>query len=127
MKIIFLCLFFAILFLGCSTTKQIVMWGDCTPFTYPSPFYKGQVTIAFCKITTIDSLNVENLDSLASKIKYQNNDERSRIEFGVTIFFKLDSTRIARDIRFYNSSHEDFGESILKGLTNFKFKFNKQN
>ena len=126
MKIIFFCLFFSTLFLGCSTQKQIVMWGDCTPFSYPPPVYEGQVTIAFCKITTIDSLNVVNLDSLANEIKYPNYDERSKVQSGVTIFFKLDSTRIAKDIRFHDDSSGDFGKAILKGLKNFKFIFNKE-
>lgn len=124
MKIIYL--FFSILFLGCSTQKQIVKLGDCTPFSYSPPVYEGQVTIAFSKITTIDSLTVVNLDSLANEIKYLNYDKRSIAQYGVTIFFKLDSNRIAKDIRFYDNSYDVFGEAILKGLKNFKFRFNKE-
>ena len=126
MKIILFIIFSTVLFLSCSSQNHLVVWGDCTPFSYPPPVYKGQVTIAFCKITTIDSLNVVNLDSLVNKIKYPKYAERFRIQKGVTIFFKLDSTRIAKDIKFYNHSYGDLEEAILNGLKYFKFEFNKE-
>jgi len=126
MKTFFFSLFFSLLFVGCSTQKQIVMWGDCIPFSYPPPVYKGQISIAFCNINTVDSLNVINLDSLINEIKYPNYDERSIVQYGVTIFFKLDSTRIAKNIKFYDNSNKGFEEAILKGLKKFKFIFNKE-
>jgi hypothetical protein len=126
LKVIFISSVFSILFLGCCTQKPFVMWGDCTPFSYRPSVYKGQVTIEFCQITTVDSLNVVNLDSLSNKIVYPNYNESSKVQFGVTIFFKLDSTRTAKDIRFHDGSYGDFGKAILEGLRNFKFMFNKE-
>ena len=137
MKATLLYLFLSVLFISCSSQKQVVVWGDCTPFPNPPPVYKGQVSIAFCKITTVDSLNVVNLDSLLNKIKCPNYYDRSKVHFGVTIDFKLDSTRIAKDIKYYNNSHRDFEkaifnskrsflDAILKELKYFKFKFTKE-
>ena len=90
------------------------------------PTYKGQVTIPFSKITNVDSLYITNIDSLLNKINYPREDEHSGIQGGVTISFKLDSTRIAKDIIFYNHLYGSLEKSILKGLKNFKLKINKE-
>lgn len=128
MKIIFICLFFSILFLGCSTQKQIVMWGDCTPFSYPPPVYKGQVTIAFCHITNRDSLKlvVTNIDSLIKEIIYPEIAETDGVQGGITLGFKLDSTRVAKNIKIFNRLGSGIVESILTVLKSFKFAFENE-
>ena len=123
MKIIPISIFFSIILLSCSSQKPVIRSMNCIPTNFA--YSVGKVMISSYEIANNDSLNlfIANSDSLIKKIIYPEIAERAGIQGEVTIKFKLDSSRVAKNIEFINRLGAGIEEAILKGLANFEFKF----
>jgi len=130
MKNYLLYIILSILFLAGCAKEPIYKEMCCTPcFMYTPKVYDHQVTLAFCYISAADNIELimANKDSLISKIVFPETFKSSGEEYGITIGFKLDSTRIAKDIYFYNGLSEGSEKPITNALKSFKFRFENEN